>query len=105
MDIEVTLRPDVTEGLLGLAIVGEDECSTCLMYSEYMSATDSEQTVTFPSAEGKRYKIVVSGEEVLDEGLFHLTIGDGQDVSWGARPPFHLIVSTALVFSILYMFG
>ena len=75
MDIEVTLRADVTEGLLGLAVVGEDDCSQCIMHSVYMSATDSEQTVTFPSEEGKQYKIVVSGDEVFDAGLFHLSIG------------------------------
>ncbi|CAJ1946589.1 unnamed protein product [Cylindrotheca closterium] len=106
MDIDVTLRADVTEGLLGLAVVGEDDCSQCITHSEYMSATDSEQTVTFPSEEGKLYKIVVSGEEVFDAGLFHLAVGYGE-VSRGVKQFQSLpwIGSAALLFSTLYMFG
>lgn len=74
MDLEVALRADVTEGMLGLAVVGGENCSQCIVHSKYMSAVDSQQTVSFPSKKGTLYKIIVSGEDVFDAGVFHLTI-------------------------------
>ena len=77
-DIELAFRADVTEGMLGLAILEGENCSKCITHSGYMSASDSEQTIRFSSKEGSQYKIVVSGEDVFDAGLFHLTMQVGK---------------------------
>lgn len=73
-DIELVLQADVPEGKLGMAVVGGSHCNQCIAHSEYISASNSEQRVKFPSQKGTLYKVIVSGEEVFDAGLFHLTV-------------------------------
>ena len=35
MDIELALRADVTEGMLGLVVLGGENCSQCIVHSQY----------------------------------------------------------------------
>jgi hypothetical protein len=72
---ELSLRTDVSEGNMEVAILtGGDDAGKCVAHSEYMSADDAKHIVYFPSVKGQMYTIVVSGENVGDAGLFHLTL-------------------------------
>lgn len=70
--LELSLRTDVSEGNMGVAILNGGEC---VAHSGHMSANDGKHTLYFPSAEGQIYTIVISGESIGDSGLFQLTIG------------------------------
>jgi hypothetical protein len=72
--LELSLRADVGEGNMEVAILTGDDVGKCVAHSEYMSAVDAKHIVYFPSVKGQMYTIVVSGENVGDAGLFRLTL-------------------------------
>lgn len=72
--ISLTLRPDISDGKLEVAVLSQDDCGKCIIGSEFFSAEDMKHTVAFPSTKNEIYTVVVSGEGVSDAGVFQLSL-------------------------------
>lgn len=71
--ISLSLRPEVGIGRMEMALLIDNDCSTCIANSAFISAGDARHILQFHSNKDETYTLVVSGQGMVDNGYFELT--------------------------------
>ena len=71
--ISLSLRPEVGVGRMEMALLTNNDCSTCIANSAFISAGDARHILQFHSNPEETYTLVVSGQGMVDNGYFELT--------------------------------
>jgi predicted DCC family thiol-disulfide oxidoreductase YuxK len=78
--ITLSLRPDISEGKLEVAVLSQGDCGKCIASSDFITAEDNKHTIRFSSIKNEIYTIAVSGQGVSDAGVFQLGLTEDNEL-------------------------